>query len=97
MGGVDLVNSLLARYRIQIKSRKLYFGLFIHLLDVVMVQCWLLYRRDAESVGNQKKEQLNLRQFKCDGGTCLVMFADLTKKKVGRPSSLDGIETVVQR
>ena len=97
MGGVDLVDSLLARYRIQIKSRKWYFRLFIHLLDVVMVQCWLLYRRDADSVGIQKKEQLNLRQFKFDAATCLVMNGDLTKKKVGRPSSLDGIETVAKR
>ena len=97
MGGVDLVDSLLARYRIQIKSRKWYFRLFIHLLDVVMLQCWLLYRRDADSVGIQKKEQLNLRQFKFDAATCLVMYGDLTKKKVGRPSSLDGIETVAKR
>ena len=48
-----------------------------------MVQCWLLYRRDADSVGIQKKEQLNLRQFKFDAATCLVMYGDLTKKKVG--------------
>ena len=97
MGGVDLVDSLLARYRIQFKSRKWYFRLFIHLMDVVMVQCWLLYRRDADSVGIQKKEQLKPRQFKFDAATCLVVYGDLTKKKVGRPSSLDGIETVAKR
>ena len=62
-----------------------------------MVQCWLLYRRDADSVGIQKKEQLKPQQFKFDAATCLVMYGDLTKKKVGRPSILDGIETVAKR
>ena len=60
-----------------------------------MVQCWLLYRRDADSVGIQQKEQFILRQF--DAATGLVMYGDLTKKKVGRPSSLDGIETIAKR
>ena len=61
------------------------------------MQCWLLYRRDADSAGIQKKEQFNLRQFRFDAATCLVMYDDLTKKKVGRPSSLDDIETVAKR
>ena len=55
MGGEDLVDSLLVRYRIQIKSRKWCFRLFLHVLDVVIVKCWLLYSRDADSVGTQKK------------------------------------------
>ena len=62
-----------------------------------MVQCWLLYRRAVDIVGIQKKEQLNLRQFKFDAATYLVMYGDLTKKKVGRPSTLDGIETLSKR
>ena len=62
-----------------------------------MVQCWLLYRRDVDSVCIQKKEQLNLRQFKFDAATCLVMYGELTEKKVGRPSSLEGIERVAKR
>ena len=65
--------------------------LYLLILYRKMVQCWLLYRRDADSVCIQKKEQLNLRLLKCGAATCLVMYGDLTKKKVGRPSSLDGI------
>ncbi|KAL3214886.1 hypothetical protein MRX96_006977 [Rhipicephalus microplus] len=47
MGGVDLLNMLVALYRIHVRSKKWYRRLFFHLLDVVVFNCWLLYRRDA--------------------------------------------------
>jgi len=49
MGGVDLLDSIIGRYRIAIRSKKWYFKLFYHFLDVSLVNVWLLYRRAYEN------------------------------------------------
>ncbi|CAK9814101.1 PiggyBac transposable element-derived protein 3 [Anthophora plagiata] len=43
MGGVDVVDSLIALYRIKIRSRKWYHRIMFHLLDLTVVNAWLLY------------------------------------------------------
>lgn len=45
MGGVDLLVSMLGYYRISIKSKKYYIKIFFHVLDLCVVNAWLLYRR----------------------------------------------------
>lgn len=45
MGGVDLLYSLIGRYKIRMRSRKWYMRLWYHLLDVSVVNSWILYRR----------------------------------------------------
>jgi len=45
MGGVDLLDSLLGLYRIRIRSKKWYHRMFFHILDLSIVNAWLLYRR----------------------------------------------------
>lgn len=45
MGGVDFLNSMLGYYRINIRSKKYYMKIFIHILDLCVVNAWLLYRR----------------------------------------------------
>jgi hypothetical protein len=45
MGGVDLLDSLLGRQKIKIRSRKWYLRIFYHLLDVTVVNSWLLHKR----------------------------------------------------
>lgn len=45
MGGVDLLDSIIGRYRIAMRSKKWYFKLFYHFLDMALVNAWLLYRR----------------------------------------------------
>ncbi|KAL3246505.1 hypothetical protein MRX96_057619 [Rhipicephalus microplus] len=45
--GDDLMDVLVALYRIHVRSKKWYRRLSFHLLDVVVLNCWLLYRRDA--------------------------------------------------
>ena len=49
MGGVDL-----ADYRIQIRSKKYYLKLIFHMLNMIMVNSWLLYKRCARSLHKQK-------------------------------------------
>ena len=55
MGGVDLHDQLLPYYRMSLCSKKYYMRLIFHLFDVI--NSWLMYRRDAESLGVPKKKQ----------------------------------------
>ena len=45
MGGVDLVDMLIALYRIKFKSKRWYLILIFHAVDIAKVNAWLLYRR----------------------------------------------------
>ena len=87
MGGVDLLDSLLALYRIPVRSKKWYHRLIFHFLDVLLVQSWLLYRRDADASGVPRKSQLPLLQFKIEVADSLVLEGKAkTAAKRGRPS-----------
>ncbi|CAK1589631.1 unnamed protein product [Parnassius mnemosyne] len=91
MGGVDLLDSFLGKYKIKIRTKKWYLRLFYHLIDVIVVNSWLLYRR----VGEQKQTPtpLKLKDFKFDLGKSLCMCGPSITKKRGRPSSMsDQIE-----
>lgn len=48
MGGVDLLDSLLGLYRIQLRSRKLYKKIFFHMIDMCVVNSWILYRSKSD-------------------------------------------------
>ncbi|CAI5644706.1 unnamed protein product [Oreochromis niloticus] len=58
MGGVDLLDSLIALYRNKVRSKKWYHRLVFHFLDMIIVTTWLLYRRDCEGTGMEKKDQM---------------------------------------
>lgn len=45
MGGVDCMDSSMSRHKITIKSRKWTNRVFYHLLDMTVVNAWLLYKR----------------------------------------------------
>ncbi|KAH8008640.1 hypothetical protein HPB51_000351 [Rhipicephalus microplus] len=81
MGGVDLLDMLVALYRIHVRSKKVYRRLFFHLLDVVVVNCWLLYLRDATAANVPCKHQMTLLTFKAD-----IACALRQQGKVSTPS-----------
>uniref|UniRef100_A0A8C9ZPR0 PiggyBac transposable element-derived protein domain-containing protein n=1 Tax=Sander lucioperca TaxID=283035 RepID=A0A8C9ZPR0_SANLU len=87
MGGVDALDALIAYYRIHIRSKKYYHRLFFHFVDMVIVNSWLLYRRDCESLTVPRKKQKDLLAFRTSIAQALCMQGkDLSKKKRGRPS-----------
>jgi hypothetical protein len=45
MGRVDLLDGIMGRNKIKITSNKWYFRLFYHLLDMSIVNAWLLYKK----------------------------------------------------
>ncbi|XP_050065754.1 piggyBac transposable element-derived protein 2-like, partial [Aphis gossypii] len=55
MGGVDLLDSHIGRYKIRFRSRKWYMRLFYHLIDLSVVNSWLLFKRVKEQQ-NEKPE-----------------------------------------
>uniref|UniRef100_A0A667X1E5 PiggyBac transposable element-derived protein domain-containing protein n=1 Tax=Myripristis murdjan TaxID=586833 RepID=A0A667X1E5_9TELE len=64
MGGVDALDALIAYYCIQIRSKKYYHRFFFHFVDMVIVNSWLLYRRDCESLDVPRKLQKDLLAFR---------------------------------
>ena len=80
MGGVDLLDSIMGRYKIKMRSKKSYFRLFYHFLDMTIVNAWLLYRRV-----NQNNFPLYL--FRTEIADCLCRTEKVLSSKRGRPSA----------
>ncbi|KAK9977037.1 hypothetical protein ABG768_018858 [Culter alburnus] len=88
MGGVDALDALIAYYRIRIRSKKYYHRFFFHFVDMVVVNSWLLYRRDCGNMNVPRKKQKDLLAFKLSIAQALCMQGkDLSAKKRGRPLS----------
>lgn len=45
MGGVDLVDRMIAHYPHGFKSKKWYLRVFFHLLNMSIINSWILYRK----------------------------------------------------
>ena len=88
MGGVDLLDALIAFYRIKLRSKKYYHRLFFHFTDMTVVTSWLLYRRDCEEMGVPRRKQLPLLKFKYQIADALHKQGKAVRPaKRGRPSS----------
>ena len=87
MGGVDLLDMLVALYRTGLRSKKWYLRIYFHLLDMCVVQAWLMYRRTAKSLQLPKKEVLSLCNFKLSVADSLMKQGKMAVgPKRGRPS-----------
>lgn len=84
MGGVDLMDSFLERYRIRIKSRKWYLRLFYHMIDLSIINSWILYKKVNERSGNTKI--MNLGEFRAELAESLCKYKAGNGNKRGRPS-----------
>lgn len=81
MGGVDLLDSIIGRYKIKMRSRKWYMRLFYHLLDITVINAWLLYRRC-----NKGKSVMKIADFRLELAYTLCCIGSSTSTKRGRPS-----------
>lgn len=80
MGGVDLLDSMLGYYRIHLRSRKWYKRIFFHMIDLCIVNAWLLWRRKSQ-------DYLPLFDFKLAISEHLRLSGKSISKKRGRPST----------
>ena len=87
MGGVDLLDSLIALNRNKIRSKKWYHRLIFHFIDVTIVTAWLLYKRDYSSTGMRKEEQMKLYTFKSYIAESLCKSGKNLERKRGHPKS----------
>lgn len=84
MGGVDLLDSMLGLYRIHLRSKKWYKRIFFHMLDMCIVNAWLLCRR------KHKNEYMSLFIFKQAVSEHLCKSGKTICRKRGRPSNAAG-------
>lgn len=82
MGGVDLLDGLIGRYKIRMRSKKWYMRLFYHLVDIAIINSWLLYRRVNRS---RSEKSLPLAKFRADIANCLCNVGIPSSSKRGRP------------
>ncbi len=81
MGGIDKLDMMVALYKPKVKSRRWYVYLWLHSIMLVVVNAWILYRRDQKELGN--KRYLPLRHFQAKIASSLVAA---NKARRGRPS-----------
>lgn len=72
MGVIDLLDSLLALYRISQRSKKWYHKLLWHFLEMLLIQAWFLYIRDFDLTDVPIKTKLPLLMFKLEVANCLL-------------------------
>ncbi|CAG5056929.1 unnamed protein product [Parnassius apollo] len=87
MGGVDLMDSYLGRYHI--KSRKWYMRLFYHILDLAVINSWVLLKKNCTAKGIPEKQLPNLGEFRNILADALCNVGTSNGAKRGRPSNVD--------
>ncbi|KAF2884259.1 hypothetical protein ILUMI_21911 [Ignelater luminosus] len=87
MAGVDLLDSIIGRCKITLRSKKWYFRLLYHLLDLTVVNSWLLYRRVEKQKNNTK--YLSLSKFRAQLAASLYRVGQQSSSKLGRFSSIE--------
>ncbi|KAL1475683.1 hypothetical protein MTO96_037108, partial [Rhipicephalus appendiculatus] len=85
MGGVDLCNMLVELYRCDIRGRRYYLRIVFHIIDICVVNAWLLYRRNCSQAGTQYQPLLD---FRMTIAHALLKAGKIDGRKRGRPSSL---------
>lgn len=83
MGGVDTANALMGLYKTPHKAKRWYFCIFAYLLDVSVVNAWLLYRKDCVALG--QKKYMPLKTFRLDIAKSLRSCGKEARR--GRPSA----------
>lgn len=83
MGGVDLMDMLVELYRVDIRGKRFYLRIIFHLIDICVVNAWLLYRRHVEQI-DKKTKYMSLYNFKSSISKSLLM-CNKYPRPVGRP------------
>lgn len=86
MGGVDLSDTFMSLYKIDVKSRIFYMRLFFYILDVTVTNAWVLYSRVQSREPVQSRKTMTLLDFKEDVAAGL-MSSNLSVCKRGGPST----------
>uniref|UniRef100_A0A8C6T630 PiggyBac transposable element-derived protein domain-containing protein n=1 Tax=Neogobius melanostomus TaxID=47308 RepID=A0A8C6T630_9GOBI len=87
-GGVDALGALISTCPIQLRSSKFYHKFFYYFLDMVIVNSWLLYQRDCDSLYIPKKMRKHFIAFRASiAHTLCLQGKDVSRKRSGQPST----------
>lgn len=81
MGGVDLHDQLMAYYRMSFRSKKYYQRLIFHMIDMTVINSWLLYKREARHLEIPKRKEMSLCEFKLKIADSLLLGGKSKGKK----------------
>lgn len=81
MGGVDLLDSLIGRYKFKMRCHKWYIRIFYHILDITIINARLMYPRS-----NKGRDVKNLADFRIELAITLCNIGPSVTHKRGRPS-----------
>ncbi|CAG4992139.1 unnamed protein product [Parnassius apollo] len=70
MGGVNLIDSIMGRYKIKLRSKRWQVRMFYHFLDLAISNAWLLYKR-VYKTNNTNGPLLSSADFREEIGTVL--------------------------
>ena len=84
MGGVDQLDSLVAKNRKKIISRRWYLYLFWHTTYICLTNAWFLYKMDCKQLNIPTKDVMILRKFQGQVSASLVCVNLIMKR--GRTS-----------
>lgn len=84
MGGVDLVDSLIARYRNDVRNKRGYLRIFFHLLNAAVVNAWIVWRWDKGV-----EHPMDQLEFRSRVAKALIFRGEAAQssKRRGRPSN----------
>lgn len=94
MGGVDLADMMVALYRTPAKSHWWSMSLFWQMADIAINNAWLLYRRDAKSLGEVKHKKLKTFRLEVADG---LIHAGKKKARPSKPREDDVPTKYIQR
>lgn len=87
MGGVDLMDQLIALYRISVRSKKWTLRVIFHAVDMAIVNSWLEYKKDCVRDLVPAKQILDLLHFRMQIADGLLKSGKTRgTKRRGRPS-----------
>ncbi|XP_049772913.1 piggyBac transposable element-derived protein 3-like [Schistocerca cancellata] len=72
MGGVDMLDRIIAVYRQSARSRKWTVRMILHLFDFACAAAWIEYRRDCNALKKRRKNTMDYLQFKIDVSEWLI-------------------------
>ena len=72
MGGIDLCDRMVTLYRIGARTKKWTIQLMMHLIDLSLVNVWLLYKQDKIAQRAAVKDIMQFMDFRMDVDLCYL-------------------------
>ena len=86
IGKVDFHDQMMAYNKMAFRPRKYYLRLMFHMIDMCVINSWLLYRLSLDRINVKRHRQNSLSKFKLRQSTSWILSRKNPIKKRGQPS-----------